>query len=77
MSDGSMLNRAASRSTTSSRTSSGRSAGRTFTANVGTFFTSNRPLRSYMKPRGAGIGSFTVRCWFEMAANCVPLVIWR
>ena len=73
----SVLSNAASRSTTSSRRSSGISAARTFTLYIAAFVTSGRPLRSKIKPRGAGTDCSAVRFCSASALNSTPLAICR
>ena len=65
-----------SRSATSGRTSKGNSAGTMRRTKVGTFSTSRRPRRSYMRPRATGMGR-VVACPMavrgskvEACANC-------
>lgn len=51
----------ATRASTRVRSPSGRSAGRTLTVHDGVFTATGRPDRSKISPRGAGIGTSTVR----------------
>ena len=55
---------------------SGRSAGRTFTVHEGTLTATGRPARSKIRPRGAGIGTSTVRSAAARPAYTSPLTTW-
>ena len=66
----------ATRPSTRVRAVAGRSAGRTFTAHDGTLTTTGRPVRSNTSPRGARIGTTTVRSAATRLAYMSPLTTW-